>query len=83
MDGKKAGEILRSLATLGSTACVKAGMGGVIEADADAVVRMLTGGSGASSGGRVNIERGRKTADVIVLLVSSSFSVVSFVAGVG
>lgn len=52
VDGFKAGEILRSLATLGNTDCVKAGME-AIEADADAVVRMLTGGSGVSSGGRV------------------------------
>lgn len=53
MDASKAGEILRSLVALSNTECMKAGMEAVIEADADAVVRMLTGSSGVSSGVRV------------------------------
>eukprot|EP00903_Cladosiphon_okamuranus_P013503 g12576.t1 len=52
VDGSKAGEILRSLATLGKTECLRAGTEAIIEADADAVVRMLMGSSGASCGGR-------------------------------
>lgn len=59
VDGSKAGEILRSLVTLGNTECVKAETEAIIEADADAGVRMLTGSSGASSGGRVSHERRR------------------------
>lgn len=64
VDGLKAGDILRSLATLGNTECVKAGTEAVIEADADAVVQMLTGSTGVSSGGRVRHEWRRKIATV-------------------
>lgn len=75
VDGLKAGEILRSLAALGNTGCVKAGMEAAIEADADAVVRMLTGSSGVSSGGRVRDEWRRKIAEVLVSSLCSYFSV--------
>lgn len=57
VDGSKAGEIFRSLVVLSNTESVKAGMEAVIEADADAVVRMLTGSSGVSSGARVSESR--------------------------
>ncbi|CAM9140632.1 unnamed protein product [Ectocarpus fasciculatus] len=50
VDGARAGEMLRSLTTLGKTECLRAGLETVVEADAAAVVRMLSGNSGA--GGR-------------------------------
>lgn len=56
MDGARAAETLRSLTTLGKTECLRAGLETVVEADAAAVVRMLSGNSGAT-GGRVGFKR--------------------------
>ncbi|CAM9135119.1 unnamed protein product [Pylaiella littoralis] len=60
VDGARAREVLRSLATVGKTERLMAGINAVTDADADAVVRMLTGGSGSCSPGgrrdRVDLE---------------------------
>lgn len=50
VDGARAGEILRSLAIVGKTTCLKAGVEDVTDADAAAIVRMLVGNSGSSAG---------------------------------
>ena len=78
IDGSKAGEILRFLATVGNTECLRAGMEAVVEADVDSVVRMLTGTSGDSSGGRVRIKITFKKG---VITVWSGVSVVVVSAG--
>ncbi|CAM9503238.1 unnamed protein product [Ectocarpus sp. 12 AP-2014] len=56
VDGARAGEILRSLTTLGKTECLRAGLEAVVEADAAAVVRMLSGNSGATGGRRERVD---------------------------
>ncbi|CAM9254386.1 unnamed protein product, partial [Hapterophycus canaliculatus] len=56
VDGARAGEILRSLAAVGNTTHLRAGVEAITDADAAAVVRMLTGSSG-SSGARGRGER--------------------------
>lgn len=73
VDGARASEMLRALAAVGETTCLKEGVAAITDTDATAVVRMLTGSSGSSEG---LVRRRRAELEAFVFLLIAVVEVV-------